>query len=82
MPVDFLTQQMELRETLEAAREAATLDELRRELQLQRSDLQRQIQARIDVEADFTGAAAPLRKLVFLERFDGEIDAAYEALEA
>ena len=81
MPKDFLAQQMELRERLEEARDAATLDALREELLAQRSDLEREIARHIDCERHFSGASDLVRKLRFLERFGEEIDSAHEGLE-
>jgi molecular chaperone HscB len=85
MPADFLMRQMELREALEAAagaRDAAALDRLRSDLQRDRRDLEAQLGEHIDARRDYTGAAGLVRKLMFLEKLDAEIDDAYEALEA
>ena len=84
MPTDFLMQQLELREELEAAthsKDASRLDALRSGLRLQKQTLEREIGAAIDERRDYTGAAELVRKLMFLDRLDGEIDAAYEEIE-
>jgi molecular chaperone HscB len=81
MPPDFLMQQMELRETLEEAKDAPALDALRKDLLTQKSSLVHQIGALIDGEHDYKGAAGLVRKLQFLDRLDEEIDAAYEEIE-
>ena len=84
MPADFLMQQLELREELEAAttaKEASRLDRLRLALRVQKQALEREIAAAIDARKDYSGAAELVRKLMFLDRLDGEIDAAYEAAE-
>ena len=81
MPPEFLIQQMELRETLEEAKDAPALDALREDLLTQKSSLVKQIGALIDVEHDYNGAAGLVRKLQFLDRLDEEIDAAYEDIE-
>jgi molecular chaperone HscB len=84
MPSDFLLQQLELREELEAAtggKDVSRLDRLRSGLRVQKQALERQIGEAIDARKDYTGAAALVRKLMFLDRLDDEIDAAYEEIE-
>jgi len=81
MPPEFLMQQMELRETLEDAKNAAALDALRRDLRKQKQDLQAAIAEAIDSKKDYHAAAGLVRKLQFLDRLDEEIDAAYEEIE-
>ena len=81
MPPDFLMQQMELRETLEAAKDASALDALRRDLTDQRRALGKEIAKAIDHEKDYARAAGLVRKLQFLDRLDSEIEAAYETIE-
>jgi molecular chaperone HscB len=78
MPQDFLMQQMELREALEDAKDASSLDRLRAELHGQKAQLEKSIAEAIDVKKDYAGAAGLVRKLQFLERLDEEIDVAYE----
>ena len=81
MPPEFLMQQMELRETLEEARDAAALDALRKALRKEKSGIEQQIGDLIDRKHDYAGAAGLVRKLQFLDRLDEEIDAAYEEIE-
>ena len=81
MPTDFLLQQLELREELEAARQkkdAALLDGLKKSLQGQKLLLEGEIGNAIDRNQDYQGAAGQVRKLMFLDRLDAEIDEAYE----
>ena len=82
MPPEFLMQQMQIREQLEEARNAPTLDLLRKDLQVQAEELESRIEEQIDGKRDFAAARELVRKLMFLERFGEDIDAAYEALEA
>ena len=84
MPSDFLLQQLELREELESAtgsKDAARLDRLRTGLRSQKQILERQVGEVIDSKKDYPGAAELVRKLMFLDRLDAEIDLAYEAIE-
>ena len=81
MPPEFLMQQMALRETLESAKDAAALDNLRSDLHKSRESLEKQIGEAIDEKADYAGAAGLVRKLQFLDKLDSEIDAAYESVE-
>ena len=84
MPTDFLLQQLGLREELESAsggKDASRLDRLRSGLRLQQQDLEQQIGQAIDARKDYPGAAELVRKLMFLDRLDAEIDAAYEEIE-
>jgi molecular chaperone HscB len=84
MPADFLMQQLEVREELEEAvrkKDAAYLEGLRGKLANQRRSLESRIGESIDAKKDYAGAAGLVRKLMFLEKLDGEIDAACEAIE-
>lgn len=81
MPPEFLMQQMELREALEEAKDAAQLDELRKQLRSSRASLESEIAEAIDAKKDYAGAAGLVRKLQFLDKLDSEIDAAYETIE-
>jgi molecular chaperone HscB len=81
MPADFLTQQLELREELEGAvsgKDAAALDRLKSDLLDNRKTLIGQIGEAIDFRKDYAGAAGLVRKLMFLDKLDAEIEAAYE----
>jgi molecular chaperone HscB len=81
MPTDFLLQQLELREELEAAaakKDAVALDALRERLRQEKSVLESQIGESIDRDKDYASAAGQVRKLMFLDRLDAEIDEAYE----
>ena len=83
MPTDFLLQQLELREELEAAtakKDAAGLDALQNRLRGEKDLLEAQIGQALDEKRDFEGAAGQVRKLMFLDRLDAEIDEAHEAL--
>ena len=81
MPPEFLMQQMELRETLEEAKDAKTLDALRSDLKREKQSLEKAIAEAIDARKDYRGASGLVRKLQFLDRLDEEIDSAYERVE-
>jgi molecular chaperone HscB len=81
MPTEFLMQQMELRERLEEAKDAKALDALRSGLRKSKQSLEREIAETIDAQKNYKGAADLVRKLMFLERLDEEIDSAYEVLD-
>ncbi|OGA61632.1 MAG: Fe-S protein assembly co-chaperone HscB [Betaproteobacteria bacterium RIFCSPLOWO2_12_FULL_65_14] len=84
MPPDFLVQQLELREELEGAvsgKDAAALERLRADLVGNRQALIRQIGEAIDSRKDYACAAGLVRKLMFLDKLDEEIEAAYEHVE-
>ncbi|TAK41714.1 MAG: Fe-S protein assembly co-chaperone HscB [Betaproteobacteria bacterium] len=85
MAADFLVQQMQWREQLEEAlerRDAAELERLRARLQGERRALEGRIAERIDGKADAAGAADLVRRLMFLEKFDADIDAGFETIES
>jgi molecular chaperone HscB len=81
MPRDFLMEQMELRERLEAAKQGSDLDLLSSELSAEKRTIENQIKEKIDIKHDFAAAGDLVRKLMFLERLGEEIGAAYESLE-
>jgi molecular chaperone HscB len=82
MPSEFLIEQLELREKLEEAKNGSDLDLIARDLSVSRREIENQIQERIDGKHDYESARDLVRKLMFLERFGEEIDAAYETLES
>ncbi len=81
MPPAFLMRQMELRESLEEAKDAKALDALSTQLAKDRQRLEAILAAKIDTEKDFPAAVGLVRELQFLTRFGDEIGAAYATLE-
>ena len=84
MPTEFLLRQLELREQLESAiggKDAAALDALKANLLHSRKLLEGEIGTAIDSRKDYAAAAELVRKLMFLQRLDEEIDRAYEEVE-
>ena len=82
MPPDFLMEQMELREALEAARDADSLARLEQKLFDAKQMIEGKIGERIDGAHDYIGASDLVRKLMFFEKLDEEINAAYETLDS
>ena len=81
MPAEFLMEQIELREALEGARDAAALGVLEKIIFEKKRVLEAQIAHCTDVLKEYAAAAGPVRKLMFLERLDEEVNAAYEAFD-
>ena len=84
MPMDFLMEQMELREALDDARadkDAAALDAIDARLRTERNSRLVQVGKLLDA-GDFQQAAQGVRALMFLERFGDDVQRAFEALDA
>jgi len=84
MPADFLMEQMEWREAIgEAtdAADAAALDHLAGKLRHATHQLHAELAQQLDQQHDYTGAAGAVRKLRFLDKLREEINDALEALE-
>jgi len=82
MPREFLVAQMELREKLEESRDVTALGLLQKDLLEEKKNLEVRIAHLLDVQHDYNVASDAVRKLMFLDRFGEDIDAAYEALES
>jgi molecular chaperone HscB len=80
MPSDFLMQQMEWREELDEARDAAAFGKLRAEVEAGRARALSSLDRLIDEKSDYAGAARQVRALMFIERFAEDIEAKSEAL--
>lgn len=85
MAPDFLMRQMQWRQALDEARrppDRARLDELRREADgLYRDELQR-LESKLDVEHDFKSAADGVQRIMFIEKFIKELEAANDDTSA
>jgi molecular chaperone HscB len=85
MPVDFLMQQMELREALEETKQTkniTALEELEQRTQHEVRILQQQLAADIDNTHDYAAASGIVRKLKFLEKLAEEIGSAFDELDS
>jgi molecular chaperone HscB len=80
MPSDFLMQQMEWREELDEARDAAAFGKLRAEVEAGRARALSSLDRLIDEKSDYAGAARQVRALMVIERFAEDIEAKSEAL--
>jgi molecular chaperone HscB len=84
MPMDFLMEQMELREALDDARateDAAALDAIDARLRGERKSRLSQVGQLLDA-GDYSQAAQGVRALMFLDRFGDDVQRAFEALES
>ncbi|QTD44454.1 Fe-S protein assembly co-chaperone HscB [Ottowia testudinis] len=82
MPAEFLMQQMELREQLDAAANASDLDEIGRSCLFVRRELLQKIEHQMDAEQDWRAAAQSVRALMFLDKLATGIERRHEKLES
>lgn len=85
MPTDFLVEQMEWREAVIEARDAADVAELDHLHHRMRKEISAQYDAlhqALDERADYAAAAALVRQLMFQEKLLHEIGDALEAVDA
>jgi molecular chaperone HscB len=85
MPADFLMAQMEWREAIGEAKEAAEiaeLDHLSSKLRKEMHQLEAQLTRQIDADHAYTQAAETVRKMRFFEKLKEDIHSALEALES
>lgn len=81
MPGDFLMQQMQWREALEDADNAADVEALSDEVSAQRRARLARLGDLLDVDAAFVAAAQEVRALMFIDRLLEEIDARLQRYE-
>ncbi len=84
MPSDFLLEQLELREQLDAAKarkDVSFLHDLAKKLEMQGRHLESEIARSLDDKKDYAQGAELVRKLMFLQKIEAEIDSAYESIE-
>lgn len=83
MPADFLMQQMEWREALQAAHEAndqTALEQLQKELATATQLIHQEVAHQLDQQHDVATAAAAVRRWLFIEKCVVEIHHALETL--
>ena len=81
MPAQFLMQQMEWREALDAAGSLAEVEALQAEVMASRSDLLHKLEQLLDRQHDPAQAVGQVRALMFIERFCADMDLRLEQLE-
>ncbi|MHB1373746.1 MAG: Fe-S protein assembly co-chaperone HscB [Thauera sp.] len=84
MSPEFLMEQMEWREAVEEARDAAEvseLEEMHRRLLAHAREVRSHLAAQLDDEHDYEAAADTVRRLMFIDKLQQEIDEALLALE-
>lgn len=81
----FLMEQMEWREAVAEARAAGDhheLEKLRQRLERHAAALRGEIETSLDAKRDYAAAADAVRRLMFIEKLEHEIEDALEALES
>ena len=81
MPADFLMQQMELREAVDDAVDAAAMDEIGRQSATLKREMLLKLEQQMDAQHDWPAAAQTVRALMFLDRLAGDIDRKRATLE-
>lgn len=81
MPAHFLMQQMDWRETLEAAHSPEQLDTLRTTVERFRADSLLQCESLLDQRKDPQAAVEVVRGLMFMEKFSLDLERAYERFD-
>ena len=82
MPTGFLMQQMEWREALDDAGDAAAVQALEAEVRAHRQASLFALQHTLDDAHDFAAAAGQVRALMFVERFAHDVDLRLEVFDA
>lgn len=80
MPAAFLMQQMEWREALDEAHDAASVERMADEVAAARKDLLAQLQVTADEKGDYAALAQQVRALMFVERFSRDVEARLDQL--
>jgi molecular chaperone HscB len=80
MPAAFLMQQMELREALDEAATEENLDEISQQAAIIKREMLSKAERQIDQEKDFPSAAQTVRALLFIQKFQADLDQRFELL--
>ena len=82
MPAAFLMQQIHWREAMEEAQSVAELEALNDEVNAARRQLLQQCEDVLDAQLNPAQAVAPVRALMFLDKFSQDLNQRFEALES
>ncbi|MBB1074389.1 Fe-S protein assembly co-chaperone HscB [Rhodoferax sp. 4810] len=81
MPPAFLMQQMEWREELDEAQSAEDLQKISQQVQQARRSMLQNIERLIDTQQAFAEAVAQVRALMFVERFEEDVNTRLDQIE-
>ena len=81
MPAAFLMQQMQWREELDEAKSAKDLQQISQQVQLARRGMLENIERLIDQLHAFDEAVAQVRALMFVERFEDDVNTRLDQIE-
>lgn len=81
MPREFLLDQMQWREALAEARDAAEIETLADEVAARQAMLEDRLRRELDEHGDARAASQSVRELMFVARFRGDVARRREALE-
>ena len=82
MPTAFLMQQIQWREALDEAQSVEELEALTDEVSTAKTQLLQQCEDTLDAQRDPAQAVAPVRALMFLDKFSQDLNQRFEALES
>lgn len=81
MPAAFLMQQMAWREELDEAQSAQDLERISQQVQRAKRDMLQEIERLIDDQQAFDQAVAQVRALMFVERFEDDVNTRLDQIE-
>ncbi|APW46459.1 Fe-S protein assembly co-chaperone HscB [Rhodoferax antarcticus] len=81
MPAAFLMQQMQWREELDEAKSAEDIQQISQQVQLARRGMLENIERLIDLQHAFDEAVEQVRALMFVERFEDDVNTRLDQIE-
>jgi molecular chaperone HscB len=81
MPAEFLVQQMQWREELDEATDSVAIEALQQQMALEKQKLLQQCAQALDQQSDHLLASQKVRALMFIERFEQDLDNRLERLD-
>jgi len=82
MPAEFLMQQMQWREELDDATGIEDLEKIRLQVKQAGREVLQKIERLIDAQAAFNEAVGQVRAMMFIERFERDVDSRLDDLES